>query len=222
MRNKLALLAVSVCLPLLPLAAQQQADEDPVTAAQKAQTPQSVVRMANEIQKEIRSLSDYGVFDDISFQINNFAVTLKGEASRPILKDSLSRVVAKVEGVEKVINQVEVLPLSPNDDRIRAWVYAAIYFHPTLSRYNPGRGVPLVFSPARRAMGITNDPPFGNHPIHIIVKNGNVKLRGVVDNELDRQVAGMQANSVNGVFSVDNELSVADNYPKPKKAAKTK
>lgn len=221
MLKKTALFAAFVCLPLLPVFAVQQGDDDPIAAAKKTQTPQSVLRMANDIRKQIVSLSDYGVFDDISFQIKDFTVTLTGQASRPILKDSAERVTKKVEGVEKVINQIEVLPLSTNDDRVRAWVYASIYYHPILSRYNPGRGVPIAFSPARRAMGITNDPPFGSHPIHIIVKNGNVILKGVVDNEMDRQVAGIQANSVSGVFSVENDLNILPEST-PKKAKKGK
>lgn len=215
MLKRIALFAAFVSLPLLPINAQQKEDDDPVAAAKKVQTPQSVLRMAREIQKEITSLGEYGVFDDINFQIKDYTVTLKGDASRPTLKDSIERVTKKVEGVEKVINQVEVLPLSPNDDRIRARVYASIYFHPTLSRYNPGRGVPISLSSARMSMGITNDPPFGFHPIHIIVKNGNVRLEGVVDNEMDKQIAGMQANSVGGAFSVDNDLNIVQS-DKPK------
>ncbi len=219
MLKKMALFAAVVTLPLLPGYAQQQEEEDPIAAAKKTQTPQSVLRMANEIRKQIVTLPEFGVFDDISFQIKDYTVTLKGDASRPILKDSAERVTKKVEGVEKVINQIEVLPLSPNDDRIRARVYAAIYYHPTLSRYNPGRGVPVALSPASRYMGITNDPPFGNHSMKIIVKNGNVRLEGVVDNEMDKQIAGMQANGVSGVFSVDNDLNIAQSE-KPKKEKK--
>lgn len=219
MTGKIVLFAALVSLPLLSVRAQQPEDDDPIAAAKKVQTPQSVLRMANEIRKQIVSLSEYGVFDDISFQIKDYTVTLKGDASRPILKDSVERVTKKVEGVEKVINQIEVLPLSPNDDRIRARVYAAIYYHPTLSRYNPGRGVPVSLSPGRMSMGITNDPPFGNHAMHIIVKNGNVRLEGVVDNEMDKQIAGMQTNSVGGVFAVDNDLNITQSE-KPKKAKK--
>lgn len=192
----------------LPLAAQQQ-DEDIVAAAKKAQTPASVLRMAEAIQKAVLSLPEYGVFDDIRFEVRNYVVTLRGAASRPILKSSAENVVKRVEGVEKVVNEIEVLPLSRVDDQIRARVYAAIYFHPMLSRYNPGRGVPVWLSPARIAAGITNDPPVGFHPIHIVVKNGTVRLTGVVDNAADQQVAFMQANSVAGVFSVDNDLHVA-------------
>lgn len=218
---RIVLSAAFVALPLLPLSAQQKADDDPVAAAKQAQTPDSVLRMARQIHKEILSLSEFGVFDDINFQIKDFTVTLKGDASRPILKDSVERVVKKVEGVEKVINQIEVLPLSPNDDRVRARVYAAIYFHPVLSRYNPGRGVPIYLSPASSFMGITNDPPMGSHAIHIIVKNGNVRLEGVVANEMDKQIAGMQANAVGGVFSVDNDLDIAQSG-KVKKEKKKK
>ena len=219
MLKNLAIYGVLTAIPFVnPVMAQQQ-DEDPVAAAQKAQTPQSVLRMASEIRKQIVTLPEYGVFDDIRYQIKDFVVTLKGDASRPTLKSSLENVIKKVEGVEKVVNQIEVMPLSPNDDRIRARVYASIYYHPILSRYNPGRGTPIYLSPARIAGGITNDPPFGFHPIHIIVKNGNVKLTGVVDSAVDQQVAGMQANSVAGVFSVENDLQVTSDA-KPKKAKK--
>ncbi len=202
---------------LAPVRAQQQ--EDIVAAAQKTQTPASVLRMAEAIQKAILSLPEYGVFDEIRFQIKDYVVTLEGEASRPILQSSAENVVKKIEGVQKVVNEIEVLPLSRMDDQIRARVYVAIYYHPILSRYNPGRGVPVWVSPARIAAGITNDPPFGFHPIHIIVKNGNVRLTGIVDNAADQQVAYMQANSVPGVFSVENDLHVAQ---KPAKVAKKK
>lgn len=210
---------LTAMLWMAPAFAQKQ-DEDPIAAAQKTQTPQSVLRMAREVEKQILSLTEYGVFDSITFQIKDYTVTLRGFASRPILKDSAERVVKKIEGVTSVVNEIKVLPLSPNDDVIRARTYVAIYYHPILSRYNPGRGTPLWFSPARVAGGITNDPPIGWHPIHIIVSNGNVTLDGVVDNAADQQVAGMQANSVPGVFSVENHIQVAN--PSKPKAAKPK
>jgi len=209
-RKSLLITAVGAALFFAQVYAQQKQEEDIVAAAQKTQTPQSVLRMATETRKQILTLPQYGVFDDIRFQIKDYTVTLKGAASRPILKSSAENVVKRIEGVEKVINQIEVLPLSPNDDRLRARVYAAIYYHPTLSRYNPNRGAPVYLTPARVAAGITNDPPVGFHPIHIIVKNGNVRLTGVVDNAMDQQIAGMQANSVSGVFSVDNELQISE------------
>lgn len=210
--------SLATLLWMAPVFAQKQ-DEDPIKAAEQTQTPQSVLRMARDVEKAILSLSDYGVFDSINYQIKDYTVTLTGYASRPILKTSAERVVKKVEGVNNVVNNIKVLDLSPNDDRIRAREYVAIYYHPILSRYNPGRGVPVWFSPARVAGGITNDPPIGWHPIHIIVNKGQVTLEGVVDNAADKQVAGMQANSVPGVFSVENQIQVA-NPEKPKKAKK--
>jgi len=198
----------------LPLAAQA-----PAQAPARQQPEQSVIRMANAIRKEILSLPNYGVFDWLSFSINNYVVTLKGAASRPTLKDSVERVVKKVEGVEQVVNKIEVLPLSNADDGVRARVYVAVYGHPILSRYNPNRGTPIWTSPASLAGGITNDPPPGAHPIHILVRNGHVILTGVVDNDGDKNIAGIQANSVGGAFSVENDLMVVTES-KPKKVKK--
>jgi len=176
-------------------------------SAQSQPTEQQYLNMANKIRKNILTLDNFGVFDDISFSFKGSDVVLKGFASRPTLKDSAERVTKSVEGVTAVKNQIEVLPLSPNDDNIRAGVYRAIYFHPTLSRLNPSRGRPFP-SVARAAGGITNDPPLGIHPIHIIVRNGDVTLRGVVNNELERNIAGIQANGVPGAFAVTNDLVV--------------
>jgi|SRR5689334_5644481 hyperosmotically inducible periplasmic protein len=167
----------------------------------------TMLRIANEVRKQIISLPQYGVFDDIHFGIKGSTVILRGEASRPILKSSAENVVKKIEGVTAVDNEIEVLPVSPNDDRIRAAVYRAIYGYPPLQRYTSNRG-PQWNSLTRRTMGITNDPPIGWHAIHIIVKNGNVTLKGVVDNSQDVALAGMRANQVPGVFSVDNQLLV--------------
>jgi hyperosmotically inducible periplasmic protein len=221
-RLRIAFLAPVIWMAL-PVAAQQAPpaappDEDIVAAAKRAQTPQALQRMAREIQKQILSLNDYGVFDDIRFGIKDGVVTLQGYASRPQLQKSAEQVVKKVEGVEKVVNEIKILPNSPMDDRIRARVFAAIYYNPTLSRYNPNRGGPVWVTPARIAGGITNDPPIGYYPIHIIVDGGRVKLIGVVDTAMDQQIAYMQANSVSGVFAVDNEIQVAKpEIPKKKK-----
>ena len=180
------------------------------------QQDEDFYRVANKIRKEVLTLSNYGVFDYISFAMapgtTGYKVTLKGYASRPTLKDSAEKVVKKVEQVESVDNQIEVLPNSPNDDRIRTAVYRAIYYNPTLSRYNPNRGAPVYGSAwgwqRTQMIGISNDPPPGPHPISIIVKNGNVILEGVVDSDMDKQIAGMQANQVSGVFSVTNNIEV--------------
>ena len=144
-------------------------------------------------------------------------VILEGQASRPTLKSSAENVTKKVEGVEHVDNQIEVLPNSPNDDRIRAAVYYRIYGQPQLQKYTSNRG-PQFLSLTRRTMGITYDPPIGYHAIHIIVKNGNVTLIGAVDNSSDAAIAGIQANSTPGVFSVDNNLFVTSDEKEPKVA----
>jgi hyperosmotically inducible periplasmic protein len=172
---------------------------------------QEVLRIAKEARKQIVTLPQYGVFDYIHFAIKGTdTVVLRGKASRPTLKSGAERVVSKIEGVKSVDNQIEVLPLSPNDDRIRAAVYASIYRYPALQKYTSNRGGPRgVPSVARAAGGITNDPPIGYHAIHIIVENGNVTLTGVVDSDTDLAIAEMRANGVSGVFSVDNQLQVA-------------
>jgi osmotically-inducible protein OsmY len=166
--------------------------------------------LAEQIRKQIVTLSDYGLFDHITyaFEDGGATVVLRGQAAKPGLKSSAERVVAKLEGVGKVVNEIEVLPNSPNDERVRAGVYVRVYGHPTLSRYNPNRGTPLFSSIARRNFGISTDPPPGNHPIHIIVKNGDVILEGAVDTEGDKTIAGLQANSTPGSFSVTNNLVV--------------
>jgi hyperosmotically inducible protein len=169
-----------------------------------------VLRIEKEVRKQIVSLPQYGVFDDIHFGIKGKTIILDGQASRPTLQSSAENVVKKIEGVYAVDNRIEVLPLSPNDDRIRAAVYARIYSYPALQKYSSNRGGGQWLSLTRRTMGITNDPPIGYHAIHIIVKNGNVTLKGVVDNSSDLAVAGMQANLTPGVFSVDNDLFIAN------------
>ena len=181
---------------------------------EEAATPdakqQAMLKLTQEVRKQIVTQPQYGVLDYIHFAIQGDTVILRGKASRPTLKSSVENSVKKIEGVNKVTNEIEVLPLSPNDDRLRAAVYASIYGHPALQRYTSNRGGPRgIASIARIAGGITNDPPSGYHAIHIIVENGNVTLTGVVDSDMDLALAGMRANSVPGVFSVDNDLQVA-------------
>ena len=176
-----------------------------------------VVKIARGMQKELVRIPQYGVFDDLRFGIKGSTVILRGYASRPILKSSAEQVTKNVPGVTEVVNQIEVLPLSPNDDNIRTRVYIAIYGNTVLQRYNPNRGSPVFGTLAQRAGGITNDPPIGFHPIHIIVKNGNVTLTGVVDNEMDRSIAEIQANAVPGVFAVTNNLEIPNDKKKPAK-----
>jgi hyperosmotically inducible protein len=180
--------------------------------AQEAQPPASFsqedgMRIVKEVRKRILSLSNYGVFDWLTFGIHGNNIILNGYASRPTLKSDAERAVKSIPGVAGVENNIEVLPLSPNDDRIRAAVYNRLYTNAVLRKYNANQGS------ARRAMmpgpnigGITLNPPMGFHAIHIIVRNGNVMLFGVVNSQMDADVANIQANSTPGVFSVDNFL----------------
>ena len=205
MRVCIALSILGLVMQIPPALAQQ-------SAAPSDAQQQAVIKLAEAVRKQIVTNTQYGVFDSIHFAIKGGnTVILKGWASRPTLKSSLENSIKRIAGVTSVVNEIEVLPLSPNDDRIRAAVYAAIYGYGPLQRYtsNRGFGGRTGNSIARQAGGITNDPPFGWHAIHIIVKNGNVTLTGVVDSEGDLTIAGMRANMVSGVFSVDNDLQVA-------------
>ena len=143
-------------------------------------------RVAKEVRHEILMLPYFDVFDNIAYKVDGYTVTLLGQVTQPKLKDDAGKAVKSIEGVEKVDNLIEVLPLSPNDDRLRLALYRAIYGYDSLQRY---------------ALGVIK-------PIRIIVKNGNVTLEGVVNNQGDKIVAGMRANGVSGVFKVVNNLAV--------------
>lgn len=144
-------------------------------------------RLEREVRHELVMLPYYSVFDNLSFRVDGYSVTLMGQVMRPTLKSDAEAVVKKIEGVERVNNQIEVLPLSSFDDRIRRAVYFALYSsNSPLFRYG-NQAVP---------------------PIHIIVKNGHVALEGVVGNAADRNIANVRANGVPGVFSVVNRLRV--------------
>jgi hyperosmotically inducible protein len=208
MANRVSLCISNVLVPLtlsVGLVAAQDAAQAP---ASNMWSQDAIVRIAKEVRKQIVTLPQYGVFDDIHFGIKGKTVLLEGSASRPTLKSAAENAVKRIEGVEVVENRIEVLPLSPNDDRIRAAVYASIYSSPALQKYTSNRAGGRRPSVARRATGITNDPPIGYHAIHIIVKNGNVTLKGVVNNSGDLAIAEMQANLTPGVFSVVNDLFV--------------
>jgi osmotically-inducible protein OsmY len=197
----------------------------PYVIAQPAPAPtwsqEDTLRIVQEVQKKLAGLTTYSVFDWITFGVQGKTIILKGYASRPILKSDAENAVKRIKGVENVINEIEVLPNSPNDDRIRANVYSRIYTQPSLAKYNANQGsIARALGPGGRSValmagGITNDPPIGFHAIHIIVKNGNVALYGVVNNDMDKTIAGMQANSAPGAFSVDNDLIVQGSASKP-------
>ena len=175
---------------------------------------EEMIRVANQVRKQILMLTDFDPFDSISYRVEpvdkGYKVILKGYASRPTLQQAAENVVKRVEAVESVDNQIEVLPTSRMDEDIRLKAYAKIYNAPSLARYNPNYGTPIYGSPQSFRntvlMGISTNPPMGYHPISIIVKSGHIILEGVVDNEADKNVAGMMANQVSGVFSVTNNL----------------
>jgi len=179
------------------------------------------MKIVEQVQKKLRGLTNLSVFDWITFGFHGKTLVLKGYASRPILKSDAGNAVKGIPGIESVDNQIEVLPNSPNDDRIRAAVYNRIYTQPSLRKYNANQGsLAQAMGPGGRSVGlmaggITNNPPIGFHAIHIIVKNGNVTLYGVVNNEMDSNIAGIQANSAPGAFSVDNDLIVQGAAAKP-------
>lgn len=143
-------------------------------------------QLAEKVRRELVTLPYYNIFDNLAFRLDGGEVTLLGSASRPVLASDAVNVVKRLPGVTKVNNQIEVLPLSRHDDRLRIQLVRAIYGQTALNRY---------------ALG-------AQPPIRIIVKNGNVTLEGVVANEMDRNIAGIQANGVSGAFSVVNNLRV--------------
>jgi hyperosmotically inducible periplasmic protein len=153
---------------------------------QKA-SPKGEDRIAREVRHELVTLPYYSVFDNLAYKVDGFTVTLEGQVTRPTTKSDAEKAVKKIEGVEKVINNIEVLPVSPMDDQIRRAVYRAIYSQPGLEMYSL-RAVPTI---------------------HIIVKNGHLTLTGAVANQGDKQRAGIAANGVPGVFSVTNDLLVS-------------
>lgn len=195
------------------------AAQNAAPAAGSAWSQEDALRIAKEVQKKLGGLAYYSVFDWITYGMHDKSIILKGYAALPTLKSSAGNAVKNISGVESVDNQIEVLPTSMMDDRIRRAVYDRIYTQPALRKYNAYQGTVAQAtrprpSVARMAGGILYDPPRGFNAIHIIVKSGNVALYGVVDSESDAAIAGMQAKSTPGVFSVDNDLIVAQAAPK--------
>jgi hyperosmotically inducible protein len=146
----------------------------------------TTARIEKEVRHEILMEPFFIVFDNVDFRVEGGTVTLMGQVTRPVVKSNIEKAVKGIEGVEKVVNQIEVLPVSPNDDRIRLRLYRAIYGYAPLQRY----AMPVI------------------KPIRIIVKNGRVTLEGVVNSEADKTLVNMRANGVSGVFSVMNDLRV--------------
>src|SRR6266849_8903154 len=179
---KHALSAFAITLALLTAVALSQNPPAP----RDQPSARSQERIEEEVRHELLMLPYCGVFDNIAYKVDGYNVTLMGQVSRPTLKSDAENVVKRIEGVEHVDNQIEVLPTSPMDDRLRLRLYRAIYGYPALQKY---------------ALGVQK-------PIRIIVKNGNVTLEGVVDSEADKNIANIRAHGVSGSFSVTNNLQV--------------
>jgi len=178
MKPRLLILLI-ILLSVVSLSSAQNAQRDQPSA-------KSQERITREVRHELLMLPYFGVFDSIAFKVDGYNVTLLGQVVRPTLKSDAENSVKHIEGVEKVDNQIEVLPTSPMDDRLRIRLFRAIYGFPALQKYE---------------LGVQK-------PIRIIVKNGHVTLEGVVDNEADKNMAGVRANGVPGIFSVTNNLQV--------------
>ena len=159
-------------------------------AASKNQAPRDPQHYEEWLKQEVRHrlvmLPWLSIFDNLEYKVEGSKVTLMGQVVRPVLKDDAARTVKSIEGVTEVVNQIQVLPPSPMDDGIRRAEYRAIYGFADLWKY---------------AMGALP-------PVHIVVDNGRVTLYGVVDSEADKNLIGLRANTVPGVFSVTNNLIV--------------
>jgi hyperosmotically inducible periplasmic protein len=181
---RLVLALVAACLVGQIPAVGQGASADSPKLSQRA-----LDRITREVRHELLLLPYYGVFDNLAYKVSpDGTVTLLGQVANPVLKSDAGNGVKKIEGVDHVDNQIDVLPTSTMDDAIRRAVFRAIYGNEVLSQYAI-RAVP---------------------PIHIIVKNGNVTLEGVVARQMDKQIAEMQAKSVPNVFSVTDNLQVEE------------
>ena len=156
------------------------------TAAAATRSQESNNTLVNQVRHELVMLPWYGVFDNLEFTVNGGEVTLEGQVVRPIIKDDAEAVVKKLADVTRVVNNIEVLPPSMFDDQIRRAEFRTLFSKADLGRYTMG-AIPQV---------------------HIIVKNGHVSLEGTVMNQMDKTIAGIAANTVPGVFSVENNLHI--------------
>ena len=179
MKSNFVVFVVSVMM-LLSVGMAQEAQRDQPSA-------KSQERITREVRHELLMLPYFGVFDYIAYKVEGDTVTLMGDVVRPTLKSDAENSIKHIEGVEKVDNQIEVLPPSSMDDRTRLRLFRAIYGYPGLQKY---------------ALGVLK-------PIRIVVKSGRVTLEGVVDSDADKNLAGLRANGVSGTFSVTNNLQVA-------------
>ena len=177
------LLAIPMVALANSLAAQPQEEKKQRSEAKYRE------KLAKEVRHQLVMLPWYSVFDSLEYKVEGDKVILSGQVTRPTLKSDAEAAVKSIEAVSSVVNNIEVLPLSPMDDQIRRAVYRGIYGDPGLSRYSI-QAVPSI---------------------HIIVKNGNVTLEGVVDNEADKNLAYLRTSAVPNIFSVKNNLVVVGN-----------
>ncbi|MEK6279294.1 MAG: BON domain-containing protein [Acidobacteriota bacterium] len=175
MKNKLMLLVATLAITT------SAATAAPKTSGVESTSDKQVVK---QVRHELVTLPYYGVFDNLGYKVEGTTVTLFGQVTRPTTRHDAGRRVAKIAGVQQVVNNIKVLPLSSFDDSIRARTYRAVFRSGSLYRY---------------AMG-------ANPSIHIIVDRGHVTLEGVVGSKMDRQLAYIAANGVFGTFSVTNNL----------------
>jgi len=183
----MALTFVSISAPAAP--APQKGKKSRLESRPRAEGEAANLEyLKKEIRKELVTLPFFGVFDWLEGRVQpDGTVYLAGQVTRPTLKKDAQRRVEKVEGVDRVINQIEVLPLSPNDDRLRRAVFRELFnFNSPLFRYGQ-QPIP---------------------PIHIIVSRGRLVLKGVVANKGDSDLANIKARGVPGLFEVRNELRV--------------
>jgi osmotically-inducible protein OsmY len=175
------------------------------SAAAQTVTSEETLR---SVRRMLERLPYYGVFDYIVFRVDRGTVYLAGYSFEGRLTADAEIATKRASGVDEVANKIEVLPASPNDDRIRWATFYRIYADDFLSRYAPG-GVHEVLRELSDERHFPGMQPVGIYPIHIIVKNGRTMLLGVVDSAADRQLAEVRAREVTGVFEVENSLAVA-------------
>jgi osmotically-inducible protein OsmY len=171
-------------------------------------------QMADNIRHALERLPYYGVFDFLAFHYDKGVVTLYGFAHRATLPDEAVAAVRRVRGVDEVASKIEKLPVNQNDDRIRWATFYNIYTDEFLSRYAPGGGLALRYDRLFDVRRFPGSQPVGAYPIHIIVKGGRTTLVGMVDNDADKNIAGLRAREVTGVFGVENELEVQNQKKK--------
>jgi BON domain-containing protein len=185
MRKEFRALLVAV-LMAAQLGVAPNTPASPLDRSKNQNEPKSQQELKKEVRHVLVMLPYYSVFDNLAYRVEGDKVILEGQVVRPSLKSDAEAAVKSVAGVSSVVNNIEALPPSPMDDQLRRALYRAIYGEASLSRY----GFAAVAS------------------IHIIVKNGNVTLEGMVDSEADKNLAGLRANGVPNVFSVKNNLQV--------------